>query len=185
MAAAVRRLDVLAGRPLPEDQYLVLFGRVWLRRDLLWIGFVVWVALVFAGRRPGRWRGATSEEKVRQQRTYIPGYIFRVLLLLALFLAPVFSVLLLPAALIALLPERWRRPRWLWILVGLLPLLIYLGALGGAFAVGLAYWKAGYLAGWWTAVLLLATFAAWTVAMGRRSQPAVAEPAPIPSPPVA
>src|SRR6185295_12409013 len=43
LAAAVRRLDALAGRPLPEDQYLVLFRRVWLRRDLIWIGFLLWV----------------------------------------------------------------------------------------------------------------------------------------------
>jgi Peptidase family M28 len=171
VAATVRRLDALAGRPIPEDQYLVLFDRVWLRRDLLWIGFLIWVALVFTGRRPGRWRGATADDKARQQRIYLPGYIFRLLLLLALFLAPVFSVLLLPAALVALLPERWRRPRWLcwlWILVGLLPLLAWLGALAGAFALHLATWRAGFLAGWPTALLLLATFAAWTVMISRR-----------------
>ena len=168
VAATVRRLDALAGRPIPEDQYLVLFDRVWLRRDLLWIGFPLWVALVFTSRRPGRWRGATAGEKARQQRIYLPGYIFRLLLLLVLFLAPVFSVLLLPAAFVALLPERRRRPRWLWALIGLLPLLIYLGTLGGAFALGLARWRAGFLPGWPTALLLLATFAAWTVMISRR-----------------
>lgn len=168
VAAAVRRLDALAGRPRPEDQYLVFFDRVWLRRDLLWIGFPLWVALVFAGRRPGRWRGATVDEKARQQRIYLPGYIFRLLLLLVLFLAPVFSVLLLPAVLVALLPERWYRPRWLWILIGLLPFLLYLGTLAGTLALRLARWRAGFLPGWPTALLLLATFAAWTVMMSRR-----------------
>src|SRR6185295_8513208 len=47
VAAAVRRLDVLAGRPLPEDRYLAVFGRIWLRRDLIWAGFLLWALLVF------------------------------------------------------------------------------------------------------------------------------------------
>jgi hypothetical protein len=124
VAATVRRLDRLAGPPIAEDQYLVLFGRVWLRRDLLLLGFVLWIALVFQG-IPGRWRGASAEERRRQRRRYLPGFAFRVLLLLALFAAPVLSVLLLPAAVLALVPPRQGRLRLLWAVLGLLPLVAY------------------------------------------------------------
>lgn len=172
VAAAVRRLDHLAGRPLAEDDYLVLFGRVLLRRDLAWIGFALWVLLVFRG-RPGRWRGAAQEERLRRGRRYLPGFAFRILFLLALFVAPVFSVLLFPAALLALVPPRGGRARLLWAFLGLLPLLVYLAALGGAFALGLASSKAGFQGGWWAALAVLGAFAAYVLRMAApRERPA-------------
>lgn len=164
VAAAVRRLDHLAGRPIAEDDYLVLFGRVWLRRDLAWIGFLLWILLVFRG-RPGRWRGTPEEERLRQGRRYLPGFAFRILFLLALFIAPVFAVLLFPAALLALVPPRGLWTRLLWAFLGLLPLLIYLAALGGAFALGLASWKAGFQGGWGAAAVILGAFAAYVLRM--------------------
>jgi hypothetical protein len=168
LAAAVRQLDGLAGRPIPEDRYLVLLGRVWPRRDLLWVGFLVWVLLVFRG-RPGRWRGASAEEHGRQMRTYLPGFLFRGLLLLAIFLAPVFSVLLLPASVLALFPPRRGGARALWILLGVLPFLLYLGALGMAFQAGAA---SGFQRGWPAAVLIPATLLAYGLMMpGPRSAP--------------
>jgi hypothetical protein len=130
-AAAVRRLDVLAGRPLFEDQYLAIFGRIWLRRDLIWTGFLLWVLLVFRS-RPGRWRGATAEERRRQMRTYLPGFLFRGLLVLSIFLVPVFAVLLWPAALLSLAPPKPLPLRVLWAGLGWLPFAILLaGAIEG------------------------------------------------------
>jgi hypothetical protein len=164
LAAAVRQLDGLAGRPIPEDRYLAVLGRVWPRRDLLWLGFLVWVLLVFRG-RPGRWRGTSAEEHGRQMRTYLPGFLFRVLLLLAIFLAPVFSVLLLPAAALALFPPRWGWPRVLWIVLGVLPFLLYLAALGMTFQAGAA---SGFQGGWEVAVLIPAALLAYGVTIGRQ-----------------
>jgi hypothetical protein len=167
-AAAVRRLDTLPGRPLPEDQYLVLFGRVWLRRDLIWIGFLLWALLVFRG-RPGRWRGVSPAEHGRQMRAYLPGFLFRLFLLLAIFLAPVFSVLLLPAAILALVPPRAAWARAVWIAAGSLPIAIFLAALGIAVASRIATLDAGFQGGLAAAVLIPATLAAyaWMIAQGR------------------
>jgi len=160
VAATVRRLDRLAGPPVNEDQYLVLGGRVWLRRDLLMIGFVLWVALVFRG-IPGRWRGASAEERLRQGRQYLPGFVFRLLLLLALFTAPVLSVLLLPAALLALAPPHRRALRLLWAVLGLLPLGVYLAALAAGVKEGIVSTRGGF-AGSPAALLLIAgAFAAY------------------------
>lgn len=161
LAAAVRQLDSLAGRPIPEDRYLVLLGRVWPRRDLLWVGFLLWVLLVFRG-RPGRWRGTSAAEHGRQMRTYLPGFLFRVLLLLALFLAPVFSVLLFPAAALALVPPRAGWTRAVWIALGLLPFLVYLAALGIALQGG-----SGFQGGWVVAVLIPATLLAYALTVVR------------------
>ena len=58
-AAVIRRLDALEGRPRWEEEYLAFGGRVWIRRDLLWIGLALWIALVLRG-RPGRWAGARA-----------------------------------------------------------------------------------------------------------------------------
>jgi hypothetical protein len=166
IAATVRRLDGLAGRPAPEDRYLAAFGRVWLRRDLLWVGFLLWVLLVFRG-RPGRWLGTSAAEHGRQMRSYLPGFLFRLLLLLAIFLAPVFSVLLLPAAALTVIPPRRTSLKILWILLGLLPLLLLLGALGFAAAEGMVSLKGGFRGGWAAAVLIPATLLAWSFTLGR------------------
>lgn len=160
-AAAVRRLDALAGRPLPEDQYLAIGGRIWLRRDLMWVGFLLWVLLVFRG-RPGRWRGSSADEHGRQMRSYLPGFLFRVFLLLAIFLAPVFSVLLLPAAALALAPPRlW--PPWVWIPLGLLPFVLFLAALGVARSHGIADPEEGFKGGAAAALLIPAALTAYVL----------------------
>jgi hypothetical protein len=166
VAAAVRRLDALTGRPLPEDQYLVLGGRVWLRRDLLWVGFLAWALLVFRG-LPGRWRGASAEEHGRQMRSYLPGFLFRAFLLAAVFLAPVFAVLLLPAAVLALFPPR---PVWaqvLWIVAGLLPLLAYFAVLGVALGHRIVSLEGGFQGGSPAAVLIPAALLAWGFLIAR------------------
>ena len=75
VGATVRRLDRLGGRPIWEDEYLVA-GRVWLRRDLLWVGFLLWVVLVIRS-RPGRWLGADRSARARRGRDYLPGFLFR------------------------------------------------------------------------------------------------------------
>jgi hypothetical protein len=166
VAAAVRRLDVLAGRPQPEDQYLAAFGRVWLRRDLMWIGFLLWVLLVFRG-RPGRWRGASATDHGRQMRTYLPGFLFRLLLLLAIFLAPVFSVLLLPAAVLALVPPRRIWARILWIGAGLLPLLPLVFAILIAAGLGIVRGGSGFQGGTAAAVLIPAALVAYAFMIAR------------------
>lgn len=170
IAATVRRLDGLAGRPAPEDRYLAAFGKVWLQRDLLWAGFLLWALLVFRG-RPGRFRGASAEVHGRQMRSYLPGYLFRILFLLALFLAPVFSVLLFPAAALALVPPRRAGLKLLWLLLGLLPLLLLLTALGVAAAEGIASLRGGFRGGWAAAILIPATLLAWGLSLGRPSAP--------------
>jgi len=167
-AAAVRRLDALAGRPLAEDQYLAIAGRVWLRRDLMWAGFLLWVLLVFRG-RPGRWRGTSADEHGRQMRSYLPGFLFRLLLLLAIFLAPVFSVLLLPAAALSLVPPRMWKP-WVWIPFGALPLAALLAALGVAVSKEIVTLEGGFRGGGAAALLIPTALAAYAVmiARGRR-----------------
>ena len=146
VSAAVRRLDRLAGRPRPEDEYLVLFGRVWLRRDIYWVGLALWI-LMLVRARPGRWTFRTKEESVREGRRYAPGFAFRWLFLLAVFLAPVLAILLFPAALIAAFPPKRIWARILLALTGLLPILIYAAALIGAILIGLASRKAGFEGG--------------------------------------
>ncbi|MFY9819891.1 MAG: M28 family metallopeptidase, partial [Thermoanaerobaculia bacterium] len=163
-SAAVRRLDALAGRPIFEDQYLDRWGRVWLRRDLIWIGFLLWVLLVFRG-RPGRWRGTTAEERRRQMRFYLPGFLFRGLLVLAILLAPVFAVLLWPAALLSLAPPRGWGWRALWIVLGGLPLLFFLATLFLATALGRVWTAHGFQGGAAVAVLIPAALAAYVVSV--------------------
>jgi hypothetical protein len=170
VAATVRRLDRLAGPPVSEDQYLVVGGRVFLRRDILQIGFVLWVALVFRG-IPGRWRGATAEQRLRQRRRYLPGYFFRALLILALLAAPVYAVLLLPAAVLALFPPRRAALRVLWIALGLLPLLIFeLALIGGVFAGVVNPWG-GLQVGWPSVLLILGAFLAYGLAISLNRPP--------------
>lgn len=170
VAAVVRRLDSLAGRPLPEDQYLVFAGRVWLRRDLIWLGFLLWVMLVFRG-RPGRWRGASTSEHGRQMRSYLPGFLFRLFLLAAIFLAPVFAVLLFPAAALALLRPRPVWGRILWVLLGFLPFLAYLAVLGIALAQEAVFLDPGLKGGMAAAVLIPATLVAYGITVASRPRP--------------
>ena len=129
-SAAVRRLDALAGRPVPEDRYLVGLGRVWLHRDLLWIGFLLWALLVvrgLAGRR--RRRDAPPEERLAAQRRGLPAFVFRALLLAAVVTAPVFAVLLWPAAALAAWLPRRRALRLLWAGLAVLPTAAYAATL--------------------------------------------------------
>lgn len=150
VAAAVRRMDGLAGRPSPEYDYLAAFGQVWERREIYAIGLAIWIVLM-----------------VRRGRS-VSGLVLGALFLAAVFLAPLFSVLLFPAGLLAaFLPKRtWTRV--LAILAGLLPLLVYLASLGYAFTIRMASWKAGFQGGWVAAALLLGTAAAFLFAMTTR-----------------
>jgi hypothetical protein len=165
-AAAGRRLDALAGPPLFEDQYLAAFGRVWLRRDLIWIGFLLWALLVLRG-RPGNWRGTSAEERRRQMGTYLPGFLFRGLMLLAIFMAPVFALLLWPAALLSVAPPRGIGARAVWILLGCLPLLLFLTGLTAAVGAELVRTRAGFQGGAAAAVLIPAALAAYSVSIAR------------------
>jgi len=125
LGALVLRLDTLAGRPRDDDQYVALFGRVWSRRDLYWVGLVVWVMLVLQGLRGVR-RGQTR----RSRRSYLPGFALRFLILGSVLMLPVLTVVLVvPAALVLLLPRRWPlAPRWK-LTVACAPLVLVLVAL--------------------------------------------------------
>jgi len=112
---------------------------------------------------PGRWRGASAEERLRQRRRYMPGFVFRILLLGALFAAPVLSVLVLPAAALALVPPRRGGLRLPWILLGLLPFGAYtFGLVGGVFA-GVVNPFGGFQGGWASLLLILGTLLAYVV----------------------
>lgn len=125
VAATVRRLDALAGRPLPEDQYLVALGRVWIRRDLLWLGLGLWIVLVLRG-RPGSWRGSSREERVSRGRSYVPGYAFRGLFLVTTIFVPVQAVVFVfPLGPLALLAARYPGWRSVWRVLALLPILLW------------------------------------------------------------
>ena len=126
VTAVARRLDGLAGRPRSEDRYVAAFGRVWHRRDLYWLGFLVWISLVWRG-RPGRWRDTETEVRQARGREYLPGFFYRVAFLVALLLAPVFAmILVVPTGIAALVMPS--RPRWRYPLaaVATLPLALYL-----------------------------------------------------------
>ncbi|HWM94637.1 MAG TPA: M28 family metallopeptidase [Thermoanaerobaculia bacterium] len=174
VTAAVRRMDRLAGRPIPEDEYLALFGRVWLRRDIYWMGLALWLLLLFRG-RPGRWRFDSAEERTREGWRYAPGFAFRWLFLAALFLAPVLAVLLFPAALLAAFPPKRTWARVLALTGGLLPLLIYAAAFTFALLARIASRKAGFEGGWAAAVLIPGAAVAFvflmTVRAGRSRGP--------------
>lgn len=129
LAATVRRLDGLAGRPADDDVYLVALGRVWHRRTLYWIGFVVWALLVWRG-VPGGWRGARPAERRRQGREYFPGFLFRMLLLVSILARPVFAtVLLLPAGLMGAFGPWTQRSRSTSVIVSWLPTALFALAL--------------------------------------------------------
>jgi len=164
LAAAARRLDALAGRPVYEDRFLVLGGRVWQRRELYWAGFTLWVALVVRARLERRRRSGGETAPGPSLTGMLPGMVFRLLFLVATLALPVFAALLLfPAAVLALLAPRRRRSRQALQAAGLLPLTAFLGVL--ALAV-----QGGFVGGWTlgvpAVVLLLATLAAfvWSLA---------------------
>jgi hypothetical protein len=164
LAAAARRLDALEGRPVYEDRFLVLGGRVWQRRELYWAGFALWVALVVRTRLERRRRSGGETSHHSSLPGLVPGLLFRLLFLVATLALPVFSALLLfPAAVLALLAPRRRGPRRALQAAGLLPLGAFLGVV--ALAV-----QGGFVAGWTLGIpavaLLLGTLAAyvWSLA---------------------
>ncbi len=116
LAATVLRLDRLAGRPRWENEYLVV-GRVLVRRDLLWIGFLIWIVLVVR-LRPGSWRDADAGQRKAMGRAYFPGFVFRILFLWVAMWIPSLGVLLVyPLGLLGLL--RPRTPAGVRLLRGL------------------------------------------------------------------
>ena len=157
VAATTRRLDRLSDRQPAETEYLVLCGRVWIRRDLVWMGFLIWILLVWRG-LPGNWRQRPATERRQMGRAYLPGFAFRMLFLLAVFLIPTFaSLLLLPVAIVALAGSGpTARIRWLFCFVAVLP------------ALSFALWMAiGQLCSWFVidrAALLPVTLVGLTLA---------------------
>ncbi len=157
VAAIVRRLDGLEGRPLDEDQYLVAAGRVWLRRDLLWLCFAVWAVLAIQS-----WR----RSRLGKRRPTASEFAFRSLLLLAAFVSPVFAAgILLPAAVIAIRPPRSALGRRIGVAVGLLPAL----GLLALFAVAV---RRGFVSGWALSLpatlVLAAVLASFSLSLLRR-----------------
>lgn len=137
-SALVRRLDALEGRPRWDEDYLVLARRVWIRRDLVWLGFVLWVALVLRS-RPGRWAGAGAAERRARGRAYLPGYVFRFSLLGVVFWMPALgAALVYPAALAGLFEPRNPARRWAVQVAALLPVTLWLGLILWAAARGTA-----------------------------------------------
>jgi hypothetical protein len=156
IASMVRRLDGLEGRPVDEDQYLVAFGRVWLRRDLLWFCFAAWALLAVIS-----WR----TRRLGVDRPDASGFAFRTLFLVASFAVPVFAAaLLVPAALAAATRPRSTTGRGIALALGLAP------AVGLAALAGLASWR-GFVHGWDlglpATLLLAATLAAFVFAVLR------------------
>lgn len=170
VAAAVRRMDILEGRPEADDQYLLLLGRVWTRREIVGIGMAFWVLLVF--------RDFQERMRARPGERSMSGFVFRLLLVLLVLVAPVLSILLFPAALLALFPPRRPALRRLWSLLGALPLLIFTAVMVAAWRVKLS---GGLGARWEHAALLVVAILAFAVAVLRPPKP----PAPAPAAPPA
>jgi hypothetical protein len=166
VAATVRRLDGLDGRPMAEEEYLVLAGRVWSRWALAGLGLALAALLVVRHRVPREW-------------------IFPVLLAAACVIAPTLAIplLALPALLALVRPAGgWRR--FLWTVLGLLPLFLYLLLLTGAFTAGLSSWRAGYQESWTGAALVIGALAAWALtprASTPRAPAAAAAPPALPA----
>lgn len=162
VAATARRLDQVAEPPAHETEYLVLGGKVWHRRDLIWVGFAIWILLVWRG-LPGRWRQSAAVERRRAGRSYLPGFAFRMLFLLAVFSIPTFATLLLnPVAILALAGTApTHQLRRLMCLAAALPTLGFagwmaVGQLRGWFVVDSAALLPAALVG-----LTLVTYCAW------------------------
>jgi len=140
LSAMIVHMDQAGQDALADSEYLFAFGRIWIRRDLLWLGFFLWVPMVFRG-LPGSWRGTSSASRRRRGRDYLPGFAFRMLFLVSMFLIPTLAaVLLYPVAILALIPAPRRASRRYWFgSLAFLPLL--------AFAVWLSLAQiGGYLA---------------------------------------
>lgn len=167
-AAVVRRIDALEGRPRWEEEYLAFGGRVWIRRDLLWIGFALWIALVVRG-MPGRWAGARGSERRARGRSYLPGYLFRVVFLLAAFAIPALAApLLYPLAPLAMITPRSTATRVALAGLGCLPAAAWLGLLAIAGWLGLA---SGLILTPVQAALLVVTLATFGWQLWTRSAP--------------
>ena len=82
------------------------------------------------------------------------------LFLAVIFILPVYSILLYPAALLACVPPLSAGRRGLWAALGLAPTALLLAAIAYAAALGLV---ASYALGLVPTVLLVGTLAAWTV----------------------
>ncbi|MEE2777023.1 MAG: M28 family peptidase [Acidobacteriota bacterium] len=136
VVGSVLALDRLAGRPSWEDDYLYFWGRVWIRRDLMWVGFVLWVAMVFAA-RPGRWAGAEASERRTRGRRYLPGYLFRLSYLGVTFLSPTIAgPIVFPLALISIWRSRRGGRALVLQAIGALPTVVGLVVLVWARALG-------------------------------------------------
>jgi Peptidase family M28 len=168
-AAVVRRLDDLAGRPLAESSYLVVGGRVWLRRDLYWLGFAIWAALVVASYRARMAARGAGEGGEGTSATALPGRLrggsfpFRLLFLAATLVVPALAApLLYPAGVFALVPATRRRLRVLEVALGLAPALL----LGAGLAVVAARGEVSRWAlGWFPGGLLAAALAAFAASL--------------------
>ncbi len=159
LAAIVLQIDSLRDQPLNDTEYLVAGNRVWIRRDLLWVGLILWAPMVFRG-LPGKWRGASAESKRRRGRKYLPGFAFRMLFLVSLVLVPTLSsVLLYPAAILAWIPEpRSRAMRHLIGSLAFLPLLGFASWLAMAQMAGHLALHSGAI---WPLALVFSTLASY------------------------
>lgn len=164
IAATVRRIDVLAGPPRADAQYLVASGRVWGRRSLYWLLGALWAALVVVG-RPGRWRRSSAEGRRRRGEHYLRGLPFRVLFLATALWAPAPALpLLVPAALVTFVPAGGARRRIARRLAVYGPTAVLLVATALSTVSGAARLRAPGP----TALLVVLSLAAWELAETRR-----------------
>ncbi len=158
VAALVRRLDALGGRPVPEDRYLVAFGRVFPHRDLLWMGFLLWALLVVQDFLARRGAAAPAGGAVSHRRVF-SAFPFRLLLIVSVVADPIFAILLWPSALLAFAVPPGRAMRLLWAALGLLPSAAYVALLLWASGRGFVGPWAPPLPGTALAAAALAAFA--------------------------
>jgi hypothetical protein len=158
--ALVRELDRLDSRPASDDTFLVLADQVLPWWGLAAFGLVLAALLVAHHRRHHHHR----------RHWAFPG-----LLAASALAAPALAIpLLTPAAILALVPPATRWRRFLWSLLGLLPLFLYVLLLAGAWALKLSAWKAGYRESWLGAALVVAAFVVWVLALRPPKPPAPA-----------
>ena len=164
LSAMIVHIDHAGQDAFSDNEYLVAFGRIWIRRDLLWLGFVLWVPMVFRG-LPGNWRGTSSASRRRRGRDYLPGFAFRMLFLLSMFLIPTLAtVLLYPVAILALIPPPRRASRRYWVGgLALLPFFAFTVWLSLAKIGGYLTFHRGALLPAALILLSLSTFWIWRV----------------------